>query len=92
MPKRRKPFTLKDRHGAVIGHGVAYPEGNVQVYLKANGNAAYQIQLSDVLLLDGVASFHWRSQSITQSDNCIGNDVWNRIDGAYDPSEFEVCE
>ena len=62
--KRRKPFILRNKHGAVIGHGVAYNEGNVQVYLETDGNAAQQMQLADVLSLDGVVSFHWKQESV----------------------------
>ena len=51
MPKPSKPFILKDTHGTIIGHGKAYPEGNVQVYLDTDNHAAQQMQLSDVLSL-----------------------------------------
>ena len=39
-------------------------EGNVQVYLEIDGNAAQQMQLADVLSLDGVVSFHWKQESV----------------------------
>ena len=42
----------------MIGHGVAYEEGNVQVYMKPD-NAAWQMQLCDVLKLKGVKTFRW---------------------------------
>ena len=90
MPKPSKPFILKDKHGTTIGHGKAYPEGNVQVYLDRDNHAAQQMQLSDVLSLDGVKSFHWEHpKGVTVPNNGSGNDVWNRIDGAYNPNEFE---
>ena len=56
--KPRRPFALHDADGNMIGHGVAYEEGNVQVYMKPD-NAAWQMQLDDVLKLKGVKTFRW---------------------------------
>ena len=57
--KTRKPFILKDAFGVVMGHGIAYAEGNVQVYVKEYGNTAWQMRLADVLSLTDVCSFEW---------------------------------
>ena len=57
--KTRRPFILKDAFDVVMGHGVAYAEGNVQVNIKEHGNAAWQMQLSDVLKLTDVCTFEW---------------------------------
>ena len=56
--KPRRPFALHDADGNRIGHGVAYEEGNVQVYMKPH-DAAWQMQLDDVLKLKGVKTFRW---------------------------------
>ena len=95
--KRRKPFILLDCNSKEIGHGVAYAENNVQVFMRPDF-AAWQMQLSDVLSIKGVRGFQWTDtpppdtpqQAFADApvvDN--GNEVWNRIDGVYDPKEFE---
>ena len=57
--KPRRPFILLDVKGVQIGRGVAYHEGNVQVYMESAGNAAWQMQLVDVLKLKDVDKFCW---------------------------------
>lgn len=63
MPKSRKPFILLDKHNAQIGHGVAYHQGNVQVYMKPD-YAALQMHLVDVLFIAGVCCFQWADTPI----------------------------
>lgn len=97
MTKPRKPFILLNANSKQIGHGIAYHQGNVQVYMRPHFSA-WQMQLSDALMLDGVAGFQWTDKPLSDApkqafadasvvDN--GNDVWNRLDGFYDKSEFE---
>ena len=58
--KIRKLFNLYDKHGAKIGHGTYYHQGNVQCYMQTHKQAAWQFSsLADVLHLDGVAIFRW---------------------------------
>ena len=57
--KPRRPFILLDERGVQIGRGTYYEEGNVQVYMSDHQEAAWQMQLADVLLLKGVATFRW---------------------------------
>ena len=57
--KRRKPFILLDEKGRQIGRGVCYDQGNVQVYMGEHQEAAWQMQLADVLQLEGVTTFRW---------------------------------
>lgn len=57
--KPRRPFLLFDVRGIQIGRGTYYTEGNVQVYISEHQESAWQMQLSDVLLLDGVTTFRW---------------------------------
>ena len=59
--KSRRPFTLTDSTGEQIAHGIAYHQGNVQVYMRPD-YSPWQMQLSDVLMLDGVAGFHWKKE------------------------------
>ena len=98
MTKTRKPFILLDCNSKQIGHGVAYAENNVQVFMHPH-NTAWQMQLSDVLSIKGVRGFQWADKTPSDApqqpfvdasvvDN--GNEVWNRIDGVYDPKEFGV--
>ena len=95
--KTRKSFILIDTLNREIGRGIAYPQGNVQVFMRPD-SAAWQMQLSDVLSIKGVRGFQWTDtpppdtpqQAFADApvvDN--GNEVWNRIDGVYDPKEFE---
>ena len=90
--KRRKPFILLDCNSKEIGHGVAYAENNVQVFMRPDF-AAWQMQLVDALALDGVMGFRWVADSVqrpqTPATTQMGNDVWNRLDGFYDKNEFE---
>lgn len=58
LDKVRKPFNLYDKRNTKIGHGQYYRDGNVQVYMQPD-NAALQIQLADVLLIENVATFRW---------------------------------
>ena len=57
--KRRKPFILLDKKGRQIGRGICYDEGNVQVFMQSSQGEAWQMQLADVLHLEGVATFRW---------------------------------
>ena len=57
--KPRRPFILLDAKGIQIGRGVAYTEGNVQVYIASANSAAWQMRLADVLHLKDVATFRW---------------------------------
>ena len=57
--KPRRPFILLDMRGVQIGRGTYYHEGNVQVCMSDQKSAAWQMQLADVLLLKGVATFRW---------------------------------
>jgi len=57
--KPRRPFILLDAQGVQIGRGVSYTEGNVQVYMASAQNAAWQMQLADVLHLKDVSTFRW---------------------------------
>lgn len=84
----RRYFTLYNQSRFVVGHGIYYPKGgNVQVYMKAQGNTAWQFStLAEALLLDDVQGFQWHSD-ISEAEQ--GNMVWNRIDGAYNPNEFQ---
>lgn len=56
--KSRRPFILTDSNGTEVGNGIAYHQGNVQVFMHPDFSAR-QMQLSDVLYLDGVANFAW---------------------------------
>lgn len=56
--KSRRPFILTDSNGTEIAHGIAYHQGNVQVYMRPD-YSAWQMQLSDVLHIDGVVGFAW---------------------------------
>ena len=58
MTKTRKPFILLDCNSKEIGHGVAYAENNVQVFMRPDF-AAWQMRLSDVLSIKGVCGFQW---------------------------------
>jgi len=57
--KPRRPFILLNEKGVQIGRGVAYTEGNVQVYMKSAKSAAWQMRLADVLHLKDVSTFRW---------------------------------
>ena len=57
--KPRRPFILLNEKGVQIGRGVAYTEGNVQVYMKSAKCAAWQMRLADVLHLKDVSTFRW---------------------------------
>ena len=57
--KPRRPFILLNEKGIQIGRGVAYTEGNVQVYMESEKCAAWQMRLADVLHLKDVATFRW---------------------------------
>ena len=87
--KRRKPFILLDCNSKEIGHGVAYAENNVQVFMHPH-STAWQMQLSDVLSIKGVRGFQWTdtpppdASQQTFADASVvdnGNEVWARIDG-----------
>ena len=85
--KKKRFFRLKDARHLTLGHGTYYQDGgNVQVYMKSHQGAAWQLStLADVLMLEGVESFEW-IQEISEVER--GNLLWNRVDGAYNPSEF----
>lgn len=57
--KIRLKFTLYGDDSQVVGRGVYYLNGNVQVWFKARGDAHEQMQLSDALLYEGVRWFKW---------------------------------
>ena len=57
--KPRRPFILLNEKGVQIGRGVAYTEGNVQVYMTSAKSAAWQMRLADVLHLKDVSTFRW---------------------------------